>query len=404
MSTSLLYLAFGLEGYDYVRKSFVAGSMIFYVRPKAKLVRCPCCKSWDVIRRGSSERWLRTVPIGFKPVWLAVDVPRIECRTCACVRRIDVGIAEPRRWYTRAFERFALALTKVMTMLDVATLLGIGWDGVKDILKRHLRRRFSKPRLSRLRYIAIDEISVRKGHKYLTLVMDLSSGAVVFVGDGKGAEALAPFWAQLKRSRGKIQAVATDMSTAYIGSVLENLPGVPLVFDHFHVVKLMNDKLTVVRRTLYHELKDTMGKDVLKGSRWILLKNPENLDKSRNEQKRLEEALRLNEPLATAYYLKEDLRQIWSQPDKATAAKVLDGWIERATTSGIGPLMQMAKTMAVCRFGILAWYDHPISSGPMEGTNNKIKTLKRQAYGYRDLEFFKLRIMGIHEAKYALTG
>lgn len=404
MSTSLLYLAFGLEGYDYVRKSFVAGSMIFYVRPKAKLVRCPCCKSWDVIRRGSSERWLRTVPIGFKPVWLAVDVPRIECRTCGSVRRIDVGIAEPRRWYTRAFERFALALTKVMTMLDVATLLGIGWDCIKDIFKRHLRKRFGNPRLSRLKYIAIDEISVHKGHKYLTLVMDLCSGAVVFVGDGKGAEALAPFWARVKRARAKIRAVATDMSTAYIGSVLENLPSVPLVFDHFHVVKLMNDKLTVVRRTLYHELKDTMGKDVLKGSRWILLKNPENLDKSRNEQKRLEEALRLNEPLAKAYYLKEELRQIWSQPNKATATKVLDGWIERATTSGIGPLMQMGKTMAVCRFGILAWYDHPISSGPMEGTNNKIKTLKRQAYGYRDLEFFKLRIMGIHEAKYALTG
>ncbi len=404
MSTSFLYHAFGLQGYDYVCQSYVAGSLIFYMRLKPKLIRCPCCRSFDVLRRGRSERWLRTVPIGFKPVWLAVDVPRVECRQCGCVRQVEIRIAEPRRWYTKAFERFALALTRMMTMLDVANLLGIGWDGVKGILKRHLQRRFGKPRLSGLKYIAIDEISVRKGHKYLTLVMDLKSGAVVFVGDGKGAEALKPFWARLKRSRAKLKAVATDMSNAYIASVLENVPGVPLVFDHFHVVKLMNDKLTEIRRRLYHEQKDTMGRDVLKGSRWILLKNPENLNAERHEPDRLHEALRLNEPLAKAYYLKEDLRQIWSQANRQEAETFLDGWIKRAMESGVGPLMRMAQTMAGSRFGILAWYDHPISSGPMEGTNNKIKTMKRQAYGYRDLAFFKLRIMGIHEAKYALTG
>ena len=404
MSTSFIYHAFGLQGYDYVRQSYVAGSLIFYVRPKSKLIRCPCCRSFDVIRRGVSERWLRTMPIGFKPVWLVVGVPRVGCKSCGCIRRIDIKIAEPRRWYTKAFERFVLALSKMMTMLDVANLLNIGWDGVKDIFKRHLQRRFGRPRLSGLRYIAIDEISVRKGHKYLTLVMDLKSGAVVFVGDGKGAEALVSFWKRLKRSKAKIRAVATDMSTAYIASVLENLSGTPLVFDHFHVVKLMNDKLTEIRRRLYHELKDTPDREVLKGSRWILLKNPENLNLERDEPTRLEEALKLNEPLAKAYYLKEDLRRIWKQTDKETASKYLDGWINRAMESGIGPLMSMARTLAGNRFGILAWYDHPISSGPMEGTNNKIKTMKRQAYGYRDQEFFKLRIMGIHEAKYALTG
>ena len=236
-------------------------------------------------------------------------------------------------------------------------------DGVKDILKRHLQRRFGNPRLSGLKYIAIDEIAVRKGHKYLTLVMDLKSGAVVFVGDGKGADALAPFWARLKRSRAKLKAVATDMSNAYISSVLENAPGVPLVFDHFHVVKLMNDKLTEIRRKLYHELKDTLERDVLKGSRWILLKNPDNLRPDKDEPDRLQQALRMNEPLAMAYYLKEDLRQIWSQPDKATATRVLEDWIVQAEASGVEPLMRMGATLAAYRTGILAWYDHPITSG-----------------------------------------
>jgi transposase len=291
-----------------------------------------------------------------------------------------------------------------MTLKDVALFLGIGWDCVKDILKRNLIRRFSRPKLGRVRYLAIDEISVRKGHRYLTLVMDLDSGAVLFAGEGKGADALEPFWAMLRRSRAKVQAVATDMSAAYISAVLENLPGVPLVFDHFHMVKLMNETLTQIRHGLHHELKDVLGKKVLKGTRWILLKNPENLSAEHDEAAKLQEALKLNEPLATSYYMKEDLRQFWNQPDKKTAQVVTDGWIERARSSGIAHLIRMGNTVAVYKFGILNWYEHPISSGRMEGTNNKIKVLKRMAYGYRDMEFFKLRILAIHEAKYALTG
>ena len=213
-----------------------------------------------------------------------------------------------------------------------------------------------------------------------------------------------PFWKELHKTRAKILAVATDMSAAYIGSVLENLPGVPLVFDHFHVVKLMNEALTEVRRGLYQELRDVMKRKVLKGSRWILLKNPENLCVERDEARHLQEALRFNEPLATAYYMKEDLRQLWSQTTKVEAEAALNIWITRALASGIGPLMRVGKTLAMYKFGILNWYDHPISSGPMEGTNNKIKVMKRMAYGYRDREFFKLKILAIHEAKYALTG
>ena len=177
MSTSFISHAFGLQGSDYVRQSFVGGHIRLRVRPKARLVRCPKCKSVDAIKRGKAERWLRTVPIGLKPVWLAIDLPRVQCRKCDCVRRIETGIAEPRRWYTKAFEGLVITLANVTTMLDVAKLLGIGWDCVKDILKRHLKRRFGKPRLSKLKYIAIDEISIRKGHKYVTLVMDIKSGA-----------------------------------------------------------------------------------------------------------------------------------------------------------------------------------------------------------------------------------
>jgi transposase len=190
--------------------------------------------------------------------------------------------------------------------------------------------------------------------------MDLESGAVLFVGDGKGAEALKPFWEQLRLSRAQVLAVATDMSAAYIGAVLDNLPGVPLVFDHFHVVKLMNEALTQIRRGLHHEQKDLLGKKILKGTRWLLLKNPENLLPERDEPAKLQEALEMNKPLATAYYMKEDLRQFWNQQDKAVAETVIKDWIKRAQATGIGPLMCVANTLAGFKFGILNWYEHPI--------------------------------------------
>ena len=158
-----------------------------------------------------------------------------------------------------------------------------------------------------------------------------------------------------------------------------------------------------LRRDLQREATEMLHKQVLKGTRWLLLKNPENLDEKRDEKRRLEEALAINKSLAVAYYMKEDLRQIWEQPARFATA-FLNDWIKRAEVSGIRMLQQMAKTLATHRSGILAYYDVRITSGPMEGTNNKIKTMKRQAYGFRDREFLKLKILAIHETRYELVG
>ena len=194
------------------------------------------------------------------------------------------------------------------------------------------------------------------------------------------------------------------MSKAYIYAVREGLPKAVHVFDRFHVVKLYHEMLTNLRRALYHELTDKLEKEVLKGIRWLLLKNPENLDTQRDERQRLHEALQLNQPLAMAYYLKEDLRQFWQQPNKRTARAFLDTWIAKADNSGVALLSKFANTMTMYRTGLLAYYDYPISTGPLEGTNNKIKTMKRQAYGYRDQEFFELKILALHETNYQLVG
>jgi len=317
---------------------------------------------------------------------------------------VKLGFADPRVTYTKSFQRYALELSRHMTIKDVAEHLGISWDVIKEIQKADLQRRFGRPKLKHLRQIAIDEISTAKGHRYLTIVLDLESGAVVHVGQGKGGDALTDFWTRLRRSGAKIETVAADMSPAYMSAVVDHLPEATLVFDRFHVIKLYNDKLSDLRRELYRTAKDGLEKDVLKGSRWLLLKRPENLDLSRNEPKRLQEALRLNEPLAIAYYLKEELNEIWEQDDEEAAQALLMDWITYAESTGIRMLHQFARTLRVHAMGILAYYAYPISTGPLEGTNNKIKTMKRQAYGFRDTEFLKLKILGIHETKYALVG
>jgi transposase len=404
MSTSLLYHAFGIHGYTYRSQHFQGGAIFFRIEQPRERLRCSQCAAPQVWVRGTTERIFRTLPIGGKPTSLVFHVPRVGCLRCHAVRQVNVPFADPKKHYTRSFERYALELSRRMTIQDVANHLQVSWDTIKDIQVKNLKRRFRNPKLGKLKQIAIDEIAVGKGHHYLTVVLNLLTGAIVFVGDGKGVDALEIFWKRVRRAHAKIKAVATDMSAAYTRAVRENIPAAVHVFDHFHVIKLFNDKLSAFRRELYHQASTDEERRILKGTRWLLLKNPENLDEKRNEYDRLLDALRLNQPLALAYYLKEDLRQIWSQPNKRTARRVLRDWLTRARATGIRMLVQFADTLEAHQEGVLNYYDYPISTGPLEGTNTKIQLLKRQAYGFRDYEFFKLKILALHETKHALVG
>jgi hypothetical protein len=219
-------------------------------------------------------RFFKCLPIGAKPVTVQFAVPRVECHACGLRRQVKLGFAEPRVSYTRAFARYALDLLRHMTIQDVADHLEVSWDLIKEIQREHLRRHYERPKLRRVREIAIDEISIGKGHRYLTVVLDLQSGAVLFVGDGKGADTLLPFWKRLRASHAKVRAVAIDMSLAYINAVTTHLKKAVLVFDRFHVIKLYNEKLSDLRREVYQELTEKMHKDILKGNSLAALKEP----------------------------------------------------------------------------------------------------------------------------------
>ena len=214
MTSSELYHGFGLEGYQTVATYFENSKMIMEVE-STRPAQCAGCGSTQVLGRGRFMREFKASPIGQKKVLIRLAVPRVQCRVCGLVRRIKIGFAHLRRRYTKRLEKHVLLLLHAATIKDVAAIVGLGWDAVKDIQKRHLSRRYRLPRLKGVRRIAIDEISIRKGHRYLTVVLDLDSGKALFVGDGKGADALKPFWKRVSRCKQcKIQSVAIDMSPA----------------------------------------------------------------------------------------------------------------------------------------------------------------------------------------------
>lgn len=169
MSTSLLYHAFGIRGYQHVSTKYEGGQVIFRIDQRKTDLRCPECRSRTIICKGTVERVFSCVPIGAKSVKIVLAVQRVLCTACDIIRQVKIGFADARRSYIRQFERYALDLCRHMTIKDVARHLQVSWDVIKDIQKRNLARHFGRPKLKRLRQIAIDEITVGKGHRYRSI-------------------------------------------------------------------------------------------------------------------------------------------------------------------------------------------------------------------------------------------
>ena len=347
------------------------------------------------------------LPIGNNKVELAVQIPRIYCKNCFAIKQVKLAFADSKKHYTRSLERFVVDLCRITTIKEVVNLTSLSWDTIKDIHKQHLYKKYNSRDLKKLKYLAIDEIYLGKKRKFITIVLDLETGRVIHIGKGKGKDALTGLWRRLMRSKAKIQAVATDMASGYMAAVLQHLPNADLVLDHFHLVKWFNEKLSTLRRQLYNQAEQ-MEKAVLKGSRWLLLKAPENLkahrDHKKDERFRLQSALELNQPLAMAYYMKERLRLLFQCADKDWTNRELTCWIGQAKASGLKILKDAARKLLAWKPFILNWHKHPISTGKLEATNRKIGTLQRNACGYRDEVYLKLRIYNIHTVTYSLTG
>ena len=279
----------------------------------------------------------------------------------------------------------------------------MSWGTIKDIHKMALNKRYNNTPVRHLRYLGIDEIAVRKGHNYLTIVVDLETGQVIWAAEGRKANSLEPFLEKLKRSRAKIKAIAMDMWPAYINTVLKYYPYNLIVFDRYHIISAYNRVLDELRRK---EISEAPGihRGIYAGVRYLLLKGKEKIQDNFTARAKLETLLRLNKTLSIAYILKEELRDLWKGNSRKEDAQYLMNWLYKAWSSGIKPVMKFADTIAGYRVRLLNYFDHPITTGMVEGINNKIKVLNRQAYGFRDMDYFKLRLNALNESRYALIG
>lgn len=390
MSTSQLFHAQGIRDFRHVKEEYHGGVIYKTIRKAPGKVRCPRCLSPQVKARNWGSRKILGLPIGAMRVILVVLLFRLRCAKCGADLRESMPFADPKARFTHHVARYVLGLRRHMTIDAIAKHLGLKWQTVKGIEKKYLKRKYANIPLHEVRMLGIDEIYV--AHRtYMTVVLNLKTGEVLFVGKGRNGETLQPFLQKLKRSGAAIRAVAMDMSKAYTAWVKNHFPKARIVYDKFHVVKKMNEAVDEVRRECQSHLESKEDRRLLKGKRWLLLRGKENVEPDR--QAELDELLQWNQPLSLAYQLKEKLRLLWDEPTADKGGEFLDEWCSQATASGVNGLVKMAKTLTTHRAGILSYFDcGRVTSARVEGFNNKIRWLIRQAYGYRDWEYFCLKV------------
>jgi transposase len=241
----------------------------------------------------------------------------------------------------------------------------------------------------------MDEFALRKGHRYATVILDPRRKRVLWVGRGRAREDIRPFFQQLGAAGcQRLYAVVMDMNPAYEEEVRAHCPQAQIVYDLFHVVaKYGREVIDRVRVDEAHRVRqDRQAQKVIKGARWLLLRNRENVRPE--DRVTLRDLLAANRHLAAVYVLKDDLKHLWTYTYAGAARRCFDDWYQRAIRSRIAPLKTFARNLKAKLPGILAHCRYPFHTSLLEGINNKIKVLKRMAFGYRDDEYFFLKIMG----------
>jgi transposase len=283
-------------------------------------------------------------------------------------------------------------LLQLMPIKHVCHLTGLHWHTLKQIDKDRLTRTLPAPDPASLRYLAMDEFALFKGHRYATVVINTENRQVVWVGEGRSRRDIRPFFAWLGDHAQQIEAVVMDMNSAMDLEVKAHCPRARVVYDLFHVIaKFGREVIDRVRVDEANRLRDDKpGRKVIKQSRWLLLRNRGNLQD--NQRVRLDELLAANHSLMLVYLMKEQLKNLWYAPSEKEARRRWRQWYEQAMESAVEPLIRFAKRLKPYLDGIISSAIYRLNTSVLEGINNRIKVIKRMAYGFRDNEYFFLKI------------
>lgn len=369
--------------------------LLIQLKRKRKRYKCLCGKTFTTYY-DCHERCIRDLRYGpYKKSSLVFWQVRVECPKCGIVTE-SLDWVDPRVSYTKRLAiTVALSCQEIRSLKAIASEYGLHWSTVKEIHKTYLEDELPKTSETSPTMIAVDEFAIKKNHKYGTVVADFESKTVPYVGEDRKSETLASYYKALGKSKCQnIKAVAMDMWKPYIKATKEYCPNASIVFDPFHIISAYGREVIDKVRSQETNKAEDEKKKIIKGSRYLLLKNRSNLKATNGEPARLSEILKLNANINIVYTLKDDLRQIWNHRQLGAVKTWFKSWYKRSIESEIPALVRFAEKMKRNASGIYSYCKFPIHTGFVEGINNKIKVIKRIAFGYRDLNYFFLRIRG----------
>jgi transposase len=366
---------------------------VIRLRPVRRALRiCSGCGRATRAIHDLQERRVRDLPVFEHPVELVVPRVRVACAGCGAKLERLAWLDTYAR-VTRRLGESVARLCRVTTVLHAARYFGLDWKTVKALDRASLERELGPIDLDGLTVIGLDEFAIQKGHRYATVIVEPMRKRVLWVGRGRGREDIRPFFELLGPQRcAQLEAAVMDMNAGYQLEVKAHCPNAAIVFDLFHVIaRYGREVIDRVRVDQANALRgDRRARRIVKGARWLLLKNRDSLPP--DDEVELEELLAANHSLFVVYVLRDALKDLWRYRHRGYARRAWCSWYRKALRSGIAPLRRFARRLRPYLAGILAHCRYPFGTNLIEGINNKIKVIKRMAYGFRDDGYFFLKI------------
>jgi transposase len=354
-------------------------------------LHCSECQECRAMKDRTAEReWRHLDTMQFETV-IKARIPRTDCPTCG-VKQVAVPWAEPHGRFTLLFEAFAIRVLQASSTIQRACqLLRLNWKSAQEIMTRAVERGLERRTVDEVFHVGMDEKSFLKGQDYVSVLTDIDAHRVLDVVPGRDEAAATALLETLpKDQREQVVAAAIDMSAAYANSIQAQLPNAEIVHDRFHIAKHLNEAVDRVRRSEHKELSGE-GDLSLKGTKYLFMHHPDNLDETQSEWIAALKAAGLK--TARAWAIHEHFRWFWTYTYAANAEKFFDKWYAWAVRCRLSPMQSVAKMLKNHLPRILSWFRHPISNGPAEGFNSAIQALKSAARGFRNFANYRIRIL-----------
>jgi transposase len=373
----------GIVGASVAGVTFGREGIVVLLRRRRGRYRCPCGqKTWSVYDR-RVRRW-RHLDLGATRCYLEAEVVRVRCRRCRRVRTEEVPWARLGARHTKDFQDVVCWLAQRVDKTTITKLLRVSWEAVAKMVVDVVADTVDDARLDELYRIGVDEVSYRKGHRYLTLVADHDrQGAVVWAGEGKDHTTLERFYDELGEERTvRLSAVSLDMGGAYKLATDNKAPHVVQCVDPFHLVKLANEALDATRREVWNTFRTVGSKRApwWKHTRWALLKDEADL--TEDQLGVLHQLRRRSSSLYRGWQLKEAIRDLYRLRWPSQAPEHLDWWLCWAQRCRIPAFVKLAKTVKANRERILAAVELGLSNSKLEGLNSKVRLINHRGYGH----------------------